>query len=1267
MKKLIIFLMTVGLSFSVWAQSEKYSISTQMFLDEQAGRISFEKPADFGKNVKGAKAEQLQQLSKYDKFIADPVEKSGVKFISAFVRVKDRSVVSELEALGVEVECEFLDGTLFTTLIPVDKIEEVAKLAKVTHLNVATKKRPLTDKARQYSNVDDVLSFTDDARSAGLPNAYDGSGVLLGVIDTGIDFQHKAFKDASGNFRIKRAYVYNGSNAREYGDGASYSLTTSTPTTDDNEEDHGTHTSSTAGGSSVIINGSTTTVTTDHASATYGGMAPAADLYLAGINGLSDTYIANSFQKICNYADSKGLPVVVSNSWGASLGPRDGTGDIADICSQYFSEDNPNHICLFAASNDAGTNGFHVSGTGTSSSPLGTVINYNADYINYYYGFIADAWTRSTGVTLNCKVYVLNSSGTVVASATATPSANGSRVSLSSGVSSGSLVAYRNFVSSSKSEVVLYANSLRLSSGYKLAVEFYPSSGSSLIDVWAGSYSYFTSTPSTSGYTWTAGSDDMCVSDEATIPTVISVGAYSTKNSVKDYNNRTHALNEFTVGDIAYFSSWASASASPTGEQYPWICAPGATVVAGVNAYDTSGEYSYINGNSAYYGLYRVNTDTTNPYGSMEGTSMATPAAAGIVALWLQVAKDNNIELTTTDIKTIMKETAITDSYTNGTNAAHFGNGKIDALAGIEYILNNYANNPRIIANPGSVEFGSVEAGTTNTKTFTVTGTNLTGNVTLTLDDPSNVFTVSPTTVAKATAEGNGATITVTFKPTAKLAGVYNGTITLTSANATEVVVPISGTATYTGPSITVNPANIAFGEVENGTSTSQNLKVAGTSLTDNITLTLLDENNVFRLSTTTVTRAQALSGGVNVSVTFTPKDITSTQNYTASVKLSSADVADVIVPLTGTGHYTAPAITVTPTELALRAGLDENVSKTFTVTGVKISDDLNVTLTDTKNVFTVSPATISASALADGGSATVTVTFRSAAEGNFTGSVRVGNDQVEPVTVSLTASANDGGTASDAYLNIAKYATIDDAGATVSGMETIYKYTEYSDQECAWLTVSNYGVVKTTSTQKWFTSEITNTASGSWTASDIFLGDDSYFGSANSYYANWATNALSQYFYVTNCTQVKQLAFNRNSSRYPLIMRIYECTQNSDGTLTAGTTPIDTKQSTTNNNNEVLTSETLDANKIYKVQIYNDYSYLYEIGFQTPVVKTPQLLGDVNLDGKVDIADINIVSDIILGLDDASNYDRRAYLNDDDVVNISDLNILVSIVLGTE
>ena len=110
--------------------------------------------------------------------------------------------------------------------------------------------------------------------------------MVLGVIDTGIDFQHIAFKDKNGNSRIKWAYVYDGKSEKEY-----YTITNFSPTTDAKDQDHGTHTATTAGGSSVIVNGSTVTVTDNHSSATYGGMAPGADLYLAGVSSLKDTYL----------------------------------------------------------------------------------------------------------------------------------------------------------------------------------------------------------------------------------------------------------------------------------------------------------------------------------------------------------------------------------------------------------------------------------------------------------------------------------------------------------------------------------------------------------------------------------------------------------------------------------------------------------------------------------------------------------------------------------------------------------------------------------------------------------------------------------------------------------------------------------------------------------------------------------------------------------------------------------------------------------------
>lgn len=61
-----------------------------------------------------------------------------------------------------------------------------------------------------------------------------------------------------------------------------------------------------------------------------------------------------------------------------------------------------------------------------------------------------------------------------------------------------------------------------------------------------------------------------------------------------------------------------------------------------------------------------------------------------------------------------------------------------------------------------------------------------------------------------------------------------------------------------------------------------------------------------------------------------------------------------------------------------------------------------------------------------------------------------------------------------------------------------------------------------------------------------------------------------------------------------------------------------------------------------------------------------PTLKGDVNLDGSVDVADINILVNIILGKDSADKYDGRAYVTDGDTdVDVSDVNAVVNIVLG--
>lgn len=672
---------------------EKLSITTQMFLDEMEGNIGFEDMNDQRFNMPG----QVQLFKPVERRYASPETIDGKDYISAFVRIAGDDDINSLKQMGVIIEEVFANG-LLTALLPVDQIHSIAALPGVKRIEVAAVMQEATDQARHATRVDDVISFSAAAQAVNLPKGYDGSGVILGVIDRGIDFNHIAFKDKDGNPRIKRAYVYNGKSINYYGVG-------DLPDDGVRNTDHGSHTSAIAGGSSVIVNGNDVTVTENHDSATYGGMAPGAELYLCGLNGMTATRIANSFKKICNYGDSVGKPVVVSNSYGDFVYNRDGGGAQGEIVAQLFGEEHPNRICLFATSNNAGHSegkpgGVYVSGSSSIDAPLGTIVCSTQLALDngwqYYRGeYIADAFTRAADATgIGVNFYVLDATtGDMVDSCTYTSQGGNTSVNLGNyftGYSGGNMIAsaanvniyFDYMTANNKRQVLLYTPSGLSSPTYTLALEVYPIGGSSdIIDMWScGNYTYFDSHLSTDGHIWTTGSDDMSVMANACYPQVISVGAYVTRTR--------EGSNE--VGDISNFSSYAVEGNGPLGAIHPWIAAPGENIISAFNHFITHSDMSDV-----------IVNNPTSPYGLMSGTSMATPMAAGIVALWMQAATECGKQLSLSEVKTIMKETAIKDSWvTDGPNATHFGNGKIDALAGIEYILREYGSDQHI---PGDV------------------------------------------------------------------------------------------------------------------------------------------------------------------------------------------------------------------------------------------------------------------------------------------------------------------------------------------------------------------------------------------------------------------------------------------------------------------------------------------------------------------------------------------------------------------------------------
>ncbi len=140
------------------------------------------------------------------------------------------------------------------------------------------------------------------------------------------------------------------------------------------------------------------------------------------------------------------------------------------------------------------------------------------------------------------------------------------------------------------------------------------------------------------------------------------------------------------------------------------------------------------------------------------------------------------------------------------------------------YVMANYTNttvansnteevtllentDPTIYVDPASLDMEAT-IGETVTATFNVFGVNLTGDVTLTMNDEKGVYSITPTTISAADAL-NGKDITVTYAPTAM--GADNATIVLSSAGAEDVTITLNGTANIVKYAPVMLPADEQF------------------------------------------------------------------------------------------------------------------------------------------------------------------------------------------------------------------------------------------------------------------------------------------------------------------------------------------------------------------------------------------------------------------------------------------------------------------------
>ncbi|RPH89840.1 MAG: hypothetical protein EHM72_19835, partial [Calditrichaeota bacterium] len=222
--------------------------------------------------------------------------------------------VNEIRAAGAKIICR--RGNIVVADIPASSLDRLSELPAVLYIEA-----PFPDKMQL-----DKSTVAIHAVSARMQSGLSGRGVIVGIIDSGIDWKHPDFRTASGETRIQYLLdlsqagpVYGGMlytaskiNDALFGDGVVDS---------DDISGHGSHVAGIAAG-----DGSETAVF-----GTYAGVAPAADLVVVKATRdqegkeflIADQMIALSF--IDSVAQLAGKPYVANLSFGGHNGAHDGT------------------------------------------------------------------------------------------------------------------------------------------------------------------------------------------------------------------------------------------------------------------------------------------------------------------------------------------------------------------------------------------------------------------------------------------------------------------------------------------------------------------------------------------------------------------------------------------------------------------------------------------------------------------------------------------------------------------------------------------------------------------------------------------------------------------------------------------------------------------------------------------------------------------------------------------------------------------------------
>ena len=630
---------------AVSPREEKWNAPGKLFLREYASLQ--ENPM--------AKSNQKRQYLE-DNFglcrMGSRLTKGQGDYVPVLLQFTDPSAVREAEALGFIPQTVLSESC--TGFFPLSAVDEISAIESIKRINVYGKAHKNNDLSREASHVTEVQA---DYAASGLSQAYDGDGVVVGIIDIGFDYTHPTFfADPSNDatYRVSRVWdqmASSGTAPEGYAYGAEWTSTEDILAQghDQHEgEHHGTHVAGTAAGSG--------------AGTQYQGMAPGSELVLVSTT-MAFTDILDGIQYIQSYAASVNKPSVINMSIGTDIGPHTGTTALDLAYSELASPGN----LLVASAGNAGSSMIHA----------GSAIAANAS--TGFYGFsitdpsqpaIMDLYDYENGSLLQISL-----------------------VNMNTGYIEGNVAYYMVDGYNEEQQILYYNNeplltvtgSLAYDEGFtELFVQMQLNQDMPEGYCFAANFYSLYQETATHFHTWLqnaefsdfgqpyflAGDSDYTHSGYlASAEKVLSVAAYTTRPDWTDIDGGTWHYPDETEGQICSFSSRGPLASSIS---KPDIAAPGSAIVSAGNSYSPlsiSEKVAETSRNGKDY-----------PWMVMQGTSMASPAMTGIVALLLQKDKDLDFY----ELKNLLQSTAGKDQYVNQGGVTRWGAGKVDALAALQ-------------------------------------------------------------------------------------------------------------------------------------------------------------------------------------------------------------------------------------------------------------------------------------------------------------------------------------------------------------------------------------------------------------------------------------------------------------------------------------------------------------------------------------------------------------------------------------------------------